>query len=316
MHVYDGSLLGGVRWSAPGRGGWCRTRPRGASGAQRALLGGAPAIGTSIRVRARPAVALREAKRGDLESDRGADPGALARAGQRARIVRGSGRSSWRRPAALLAFNAARLPLDDRGAARAGAAGRSPHESPAVFGGLARRRCGRSAGRAGERRRAGCPTSIRPQRPSCSTRPAGPTASPRTASATMRQQLRLVMIGSEKPAQHDASVAAGQARARLLRRGGARIGVVIDVKTGGEAWLDKRLTAVRTTWSSYRGVRWSTRTRRGDGACSAVAGGSIGRSMRWRQRGIRRARQAGPRAGGGAGRDLAGGRHVADAPQG
>ncbi|HMG52399.1 MAG TPA: hypothetical protein VK601_02930, partial [Kofleriaceae bacterium] len=55
------------------------------------------------------------------------------------------------------------------------------------------------------------------------------------------KQLRLVMIGGDKPAPRDASGPPVKLERDYFVEAARRIGVVIDVKTGGEAWLDKRL---------------------------------------------------------------------------
>jgi peptide/nickel transport system substrate-binding protein len=55
------------------------------------------------------------------------------------------------------------------------------------------------------------------------------------------KQLRLVMIGGEKPVPKDASGPPQKLERDYFIEAARRIGVVIDVKTGGEAWLEKRL---------------------------------------------------------------------------
>jgi len=55
------------------------------------------------------------------------------------------------------------------------------------------------------------------------------------------KQLRLVMIGGEKPVPKDASGPPQKVERDYFIEAARRIGVVIDVKTGGEAWLEKRL---------------------------------------------------------------------------
>jgi peptide/nickel transport system substrate-binding protein len=56
------------------------------------------------------------------------------------------------------------------------------------------------------------------------------------------KQLRLMMIGGEKPAVRDTSAPAQKLERDYFVDAARRIGVVIDVRTGGEAWLRKRLT--------------------------------------------------------------------------
>ena len=55
------------------------------------------------------------------------------------------------------------------------------------------------------------------------------------------KQLRLVMIGGERPTPKDASGPPQKLPRDYFIEAARRIGVVIDVKTGSEAWLDKRL---------------------------------------------------------------------------
>jgi ABC-type transport system substrate-binding protein len=55
------------------------------------------------------------------------------------------------------------------------------------------------------------------------------------------KQLRLIMIGGEKPVPKDASGPPQKLERDYFIEAARRIGVVIDVKTGGEAWLEKRL---------------------------------------------------------------------------
>jgi ABC-type transport system substrate-binding protein len=56
------------------------------------------------------------------------------------------------------------------------------------------------------------------------------------------KQLRLLMIGGDKPAQRDPSVPAVRLERDHFIEAARRIGVVIDVRTGGESWLEKRIT--------------------------------------------------------------------------
>ncbi len=55
------------------------------------------------------------------------------------------------------------------------------------------------------------------------------------------RQLRLVMIGGEKPASKDASGPPHKLERDYFIEASRRIGVVIDIKTGSETWLDKRI---------------------------------------------------------------------------
>lgn len=54
------------------------------------------------------------------------------------------------------------------------------------------------------------------------------------------KQLRLVMIGGEKPVAKDASGPPVKTERDYFIEAARRIGVVIEVKTGGESWLEKR----------------------------------------------------------------------------
>jgi len=55
------------------------------------------------------------------------------------------------------------------------------------------------------------------------------------------KQLRLVMIGGEKPAPRDASGPPQKLERDYFIEAAKRIGVMIDVKTGSETWLQKRI---------------------------------------------------------------------------
>jgi peptide/nickel transport system substrate-binding protein len=55
------------------------------------------------------------------------------------------------------------------------------------------------------------------------------------------KQLRLVMIGGDRPAATDPSAPSPKLPRDYFIDAARRIGVVIDVKTGSEAWLDKRI---------------------------------------------------------------------------
>jgi ABC-type transport system substrate-binding protein len=55
------------------------------------------------------------------------------------------------------------------------------------------------------------------------------------------KQLRIVMIGSEKPAPKDAAGPAHKVERDYFIGAARRLGVVIDVRTGGESWLEKRI---------------------------------------------------------------------------
>jgi ABC-type transport system substrate-binding protein len=55
------------------------------------------------------------------------------------------------------------------------------------------------------------------------------------------KQLRLVMYGVEKPAVRDASGPPVKTERDFFVEAARRAGVVIEVKTGGESWLDKKI---------------------------------------------------------------------------
>jgi peptide/nickel transport system substrate-binding protein len=68
------------------------------------------------------------------------------------------------------------------------------------------------------------------------------------------KQLHLVMIGSEKPTPKDASAPPQKLPRDYFIDAARRIGVVIEVKTGGESWVAKRAAEasydlVEMTWS-------------------------------------------------------------------
>lgn len=55
------------------------------------------------------------------------------------------------------------------------------------------------------------------------------------------RQLRLMMLGTEKPVPRDAAGPAHRVERDYFIGAARRLGVVIDVRTGGESWLDKRI---------------------------------------------------------------------------
>ncbi|MDX2091824.1 MAG: ABC transporter substrate-binding protein [Kofleriaceae bacterium] len=68
------------------------------------------------------------------------------------------------------------------------------------------------------------------------------------------KQLRLVMLGTEKPAPRDASAPAPKIARDFFIEAARRIGVVIDLHTGGESWLEKKIgegayAIVERSWS-------------------------------------------------------------------
>jgi peptide/nickel transport system substrate-binding protein len=68
------------------------------------------------------------------------------------------------------------------------------------------------------------------------------------------KQLRIVMLGTEKPESRDASAPPPKIARDYFVEAARRIGVVIEVKTGGESWLEKKLgegawDIVERSWS-------------------------------------------------------------------
>ena len=247
MHIYDGSLLGGG--ALIGTGPWkLASNQAGVVHLTRydRYWAGKPAI-ADLEFVYEPdaAVALKEAKRGDLDiipalipahwPEQANAPGIVARF----------------RPLELttprlryLAFNAARAPLDDPRVRHALALLVERRTiAKHVFKGLAR-------------------PALWPIWPGglvSGPEAAVPDLDPATAANLLDaagwtdsgpkdgirdqggKQLRLVMIGGEKPVPKDASGPPQKLPRDYFIDAARRIGVVIDVKTGGEAWLEKRL---------------------------------------------------------------------------
>lgn len=68
------------------------------------------------------------------------------------------------------------------------------------------------------------------------------------------KQLRLVMLGTEKPEPRDASAPPPKIARDYFIEAARRIGVVIDMRTGGESWLEKKVgegayDIVERSWS-------------------------------------------------------------------
>jgi len=68
------------------------------------------------------------------------------------------------------------------------------------------------------------------------------------------KQLRLVMLGTEKPDAKDTSAPPPKLERDYFIEAARRIGVVIEIKTGGESWIEKHLTdgsydLAEMTWS-------------------------------------------------------------------
>jgi peptide/nickel transport system substrate-binding protein len=237
MHVYDGSLLGGG--ALIGTGPW-RLASNKAGTIHLARFdrywGPRPAI-ADLEFVYEPdaAVALREAKRGSLDLIAALIPAHWPEQANAPGIV-AAFRPLELDPPRLryLAFNAARPPLDDP-RVRHALALLVDRQAVArrVFGGLARPAL----------------WPIWPGGPISGAEAAVPEAAGWTDSEPKDgirdhagKQLRLLMIGGDKPAQRDPSVPAPRLERDHFIEAARRIGVVIDVRTGGESWLDKRVT--------------------------------------------------------------------------
>jgi ABC-type transport system substrate-binding protein len=246
MHIYDGSLLGGG--ALIGTGPWkLASNKAGVVHLTRydRYWAGKPAI-ADVEFVYEPdaAVALKEAKRGDLDilptliaahwPEQASAPG----------IVAGFRPLELATPRLrYLAFNAQRAPLDDPRVRHALALLIDRRTiAKRVFDGLARPALwpiwpgGFVSG----------PEAAVPDfDPAAAARlldAAGWTDSePKDGIRDQGgKQLRLVMIGGEKPAPKDASGPPQKLERDYFVEAARRIGVVIDVKTGGEGWLDKR----------------------------------------------------------------------------
>jgi peptide/nickel transport system substrate-binding protein len=248
MHVYDGSLLGGG--ALIGTGPW-RLASNKAGTIHLARYdrywGEKPAI-ADLEFVYEPdaAVALREAKRGSLDLIAALIPAHWPEQANAPGIVAAF------RPLALatprlryLAFNATRPPLDDPRVRHALALlVDRPTIARRVFGGLARPALWPIW--------QGGPISG-PEAPVAEFAPAEAARLLDAAGWTdsdpkdgirdhAGKQLRLLMIGGEKPAPRDPSAPALKLERDHFIDAARRIGVVIDVRTGSESWLDKRIT--------------------------------------------------------------------------
>ena len=213
-----------------------------------------------------------------------------------------------------LAFNARARPLDDARVRHALALLIDRRAiAKRVFDGLARPALWPiwpggpvdGAGGAGPRLRSRRPPA------SCSTPPAGSTPT-RTASATRAASSSAsCMIGSEKPAPKDTSAPPVKTERDYFIEAARRIGVVIEVKTGGESWVEKHLDRrqLRSDRDDVVGGMVDSdldAARRQQGsAARRPAARSIARSTRWAPPGIPRSAQARDRARRRARRDLA-----------
>lgn len=247
MHVYDGSLLGGG--ALVGTGPWkLASNKAGVIHLARndRYWAGKPAI-ADLEFVYEPdaAVALREAKRGELDVIPSLIPAHWPDQANAPGIVAGFGPLELAPPRLrYLAFNAARPPLDDPRVRHALALLVDRRTiARRVFDGLARPAL----------------WPIWPGGPVSAPEAAVPELDPAAAARLLDaagwtdsepkdgirdrggKQLRLVMIGGERPARDVAGGPAQKTERDYFVEAARRIGVVIDVKTGGEAGLEKRL---------------------------------------------------------------------------
>lgn len=247
MHVYDGSLLGGG--ALIGTGPWRLASNRGGvvhlARYDRYWAGKAAIADLEFAYEPDAAVALREAKRGGLDVIAALIPAHWPEQANAPGIV-AAFRPLELAPARLryLAFNAARSPLDDPRVRHALALLIDRRTiARRVFDGLARPAL----------------WPIWPGGPVHGAEAAVPEFDPAAASRLLDaagwtdsepkdgirdragKQLRLVMIGGDKPAARDASGPPQKLERDYFVEAARRLGIVIDVRTGGEAWLEKRL---------------------------------------------------------------------------
>lgn len=245
-HVYDGSLLAGG--ALVGSGPWKVASTRGGtvhlSRFDKYWAGAAPIADLEFVYQPDAAIALKDAKRGDLDiipalipahwPDQATTPG-----------IASAFRPLELRPPRLryFAFNAARAPLDDARVRHALALLVKRRElEKHVFGGLARPALwpiwpgGFVSG-------AEAPVpDFDPARAAALLDAAGWTDRDKDGIRDRDgAQLRLVLVGGELPAARDATGQEARTVRGLFVEAARRIGVVVDVKTGNDAWLDKRL---------------------------------------------------------------------------
>lgn len=246
MHVYDGSLLAGG--ALIGTGPWRLASHKGATVhlvRYDRYWGGKPAI-ADIEFVHEPdaAVALREAKRGGLDVIASLIPAHWPEQANAPGIVAGFRPLELATPRLrYLVFNAARPPLDDPRVRHALALLVDRRTiARRVFGGLARPAL----------------WPIWPGGPVSGPEATVPDFDPAGAAKLLDaagwtdsepkdgirdrggKQLRLVMIGGDRPAARDPAAPPQKLERDYFIEAARRIGVVIDVRTGGESWLDKR----------------------------------------------------------------------------
>jgi peptide/nickel transport system substrate-binding protein len=260
MHVYDGSLAAGG--ALIGTGPWKLGSNKGGVvhlTRNEHYWAGAPAIADLEFVHEPDAaVALREAKRGDLDIIPTLIPAHWPEQANAPGVVAGFVPLELATPRLrYLAFNAQHTPLDDPGVRHALALLVDRRTiAKRVFDGLAR-------------------PALWPIWPGglvSGPEPAVPDFDPAAAAKLLDaagwtdsepkdgirdragKQLRLVMIGSDKPVAKDTSGPPHKLERDYFIAAARRIGVVIDLKTGSESWLEKRFAEqnydlVELVWS-------------------------------------------------------------------
>ena len=247
MHIYDGSLTAGG--ALVGTGPWKLVSNKAGvvhlTRYDRYWAGRAAIADLEFIYEPDAAVALKEAKRGDLDIIAALIPAHWPEQANAPGIVAGF------RPLELatsrlryLAFNAAHAPLDDPRVRHALALLVDRRTiAKRVFAGLARPAL----------------WPIWPGGPVSGAEPAVPDFDPAAAAKLLDaagwtdsgpkdgirdqagKQLRLTMIGGDKPLPKDASGPPQKLERDYFVEAARRIGVVIDVKTGSETWLENRL---------------------------------------------------------------------------
>jgi peptide/nickel transport system substrate-binding protein len=260
MHVYDGSLLAGG--ALVGTGPWKLVSNKGGVvhlTRYDRYWAGKPAI-ADVEFVYEPdaAIALKEAKRGDLDIIPALIPAHWPEQASAPGIVAAFRPLELATPRLrYLAFNPARPPLDDPRVRHALALLIDRRAiAKRVFAGLARPAL----------------WPIWPGGAISAPEPSVPDFDPAAAAKLLDaagwtdsepkdgirdqggKQLRLTMIGGEKPAQKDLSGPPQKLDRDYFIEAARRVGVVIDVRTGSEAWLQKKLAdgtydLAELTWS-------------------------------------------------------------------
>jgi ABC-type transport system substrate-binding protein len=247
MHVYDGSLTAGG--ALVGTGPWKLVSNKGGvvhlTRYDRYWAGRAPIADLEFVYEPDAAVAIKEAKRGDLDVIAALIPAHWPAQANAPGIVAGFRPLELATPRLrYLAFNPAHAPLDDPQVRHALALLIDRRTiAKRVFDGLARPAL----------------WPIWPGGPVSGPEPAVPDFDPAAAARLLDaagwtdsgpkdgirdqagKQLRLTMIGGDKPLPKDASGPPQKLERDYFVEAARRIGVVIDVRTGSETWLENRL---------------------------------------------------------------------------